>query len=127
MRLLLGALAERRRYFVLLLARVETPALALVCATVTGAGVGVRGIVVVGVTVTIGAAEVGAREGVETWVVVVPVLVLLAITSTGWSRDGVGEGFAARAGAALLRIAWALLRLPEEGYTVARRSQVESR
>ena len=64
--------------------RIETPALVLVCATVVVAEVGVGGTVVVVVTVTPGAAEVGAREGVEeAWVVVVPVLVLVPITSRG--------------------------------------------
>ena len=64
--------------------RVEAPALALVCATVVVAEVGVRGTVVVVVTVTTGAAEVGAREGMEEdWVVGVPMLVLIAITSGG--------------------------------------------
>ena len=100
MLLLLWRTHRTPRYFETLLVRVETPALAHACGAVAGAGVGVRGIVVDVVTVTTGAAEVGARKGVEeTWVVVVPVLVLLAITSTGWSRDGVGEGLAARAGA----------------------------
>ena len=64
--------------------RVEVPALALVCGAVAVADVGVRGIVVVVVTGTTGAAECGAREGVEeSWVVVVPLLVLVAITSGG--------------------------------------------
>ena len=93
-----GALQRTPRYFEALLFPVEAAALGLVCATVTVAEVGVRGIVVVMVTVTTGAAEGGAREGVEEgWVVVVPVLVLVAITSGGWSRDGVGVGVAARA------------------------------
>ena len=53
------------------LARVDTPALALICATVVGAGVEVKGTVVVVVTVTTGAAGIGAWDGVdETWVVV---------------------------------------------------------
>ena len=79
-----GALHRTPRYFEALLLRVEVAALALVCATVAVAGVGARGIVVVVVTVTTGTAEVGAREGVEEgWVLAVPVLVLIAITSGG--------------------------------------------
>ena len=57
--------------------------------------------VVVVVTLTTAVDEVGAREGVDqTWVNVVPVLVLGAITSTGLSRDGVGEVVPAPAGVA---------------------------
>ena len=83
-RLLLWRTHRTPRYFEALLFRVEAPALVLICATVIVAEVGVGGTVVVLVTVTTGAEEVGAREGVEeAWVVVVPVLVLVAITSRG--------------------------------------------
>ena len=78
------ALHRTPHYFEAFLGRVGAPALALVCATVVATAVGVRGIVVVVVTVTTGATEVGAREGMEEgWIVGVPVLVLIAITSLG--------------------------------------------
>ena len=82
---LFGALHPTPRYLEAFLGRVAVLALALVCATVVAAmQVGVRGIVVVVVTVTTEAAEVEGREGVEEgWVGVVPVLVLIAITSRG--------------------------------------------
>ena len=83
-RLLLWRTHRTPRYFEALLLRVEAPALVLVCASVVIAEVGVRGAAVVVVTVTTRAAEVGARAGVEeAWVVVVPVLVLVPITSRG--------------------------------------------
>ena len=82
---LFGALHRTPRYFEAFLGRVTVPALALVCATVvTIVEVGVRGILVVVVTVTPEAAEVGGREGMEEdRVVGVPMLVLIAITSGG--------------------------------------------
>ena len=83
-RLLFGALDRTPRYFEALLLRVEVPAPALFCATVAVAEVGVEGTVVVVVTGATEAAEVEGREGVEEgWVVVVPVLVLVPITSRG--------------------------------------------
>ena len=83
-RLLLWRTHRTPRYFEALLLRVEVLALALVCATVAVAGVGARGTMVEVVSGTTGAVEVGAREGVEeAWVVVVPVLVLVPITSRG--------------------------------------------
>ena len=79
-----GALHRRPRYFEAFLGRVDVPALALVCATVTVVEVGVKGIVAVVVTVTTGAAEVEGREGVEAGcVMAVPALVLIAITNRG--------------------------------------------
>ena len=79
-----GALHRTPRYFEALLLRIEVPALALVCATVAVVGVGARGMVVEVVTGTTEAAEEEGREGVEEgWVVVVPVLALVAITSRG--------------------------------------------
>ena len=79
-----GALHRTPRYFEALLFRVEVPALALVCATVTVAEVGVEGTVVVAGTGTTEAAAVEGREGVEEgWAVVIPALVPVAITSGG--------------------------------------------
>ena len=78
------ALHRTPHYFEALFLAVETPALPVVCAAVTVAAVGVRGIVVVVVTVTTETAWAGGREGVEEgWMVVVPALVLVAITSGG--------------------------------------------
>ena len=79
-----GARHRTPRYFEALLLSVEAAALALVCAPLAAAGVGIEGAVVVAGTGTTEAAAVEGREGVEEgWVVVVPALVLVAITSGG--------------------------------------------
>ena len=79
-----GALQRTPRYFETLFLIAEVAALPLACPAVTDAATGVRGIVVVVVTVATGTAEVEGREGVDKdWVRVILALVLVAITSRG--------------------------------------------